>query len=58
MGKEELELRKKYLKDLLAAYRRMSELSGIGFGEQEGTIDNVLDSINELSKEIDNLKKK
>lgn len=50
-------MRKKFVKTLLSQYQRLSEKSGISPKNQEGTIDEGLDEIVKLNKEIENLNK-
>ena len=48
MGKQEIELRIKFLETLLTRYNHISEGSGVSFRSQEETIDNFLEELKKL----------
>ena len=56
MGKQEIELRIKFLETLLTRYNQISEGSGISFRSQEETIDNLLDELKKLYEQRDKAK--
>lgn len=56
MGKQEIEMRIKFLETLLARYNKISEGSGISFRSQEETIDNFLEELKKLYEQRDKAK--